>query len=90
MFDRPGGDVRVIGAASLLRPGDKLDVHIAVEVSDWTAGLSEMWVTWTPPPIRRRRVQTSHGFRLNLRLECGADVHEEIEKLQRKKKKKQG
>ncbi|MFI6779066.1 hypothetical protein [Nocardia sp. NPDC050412] len=86
--DRPGADVRIIGAASLLRPGERLDVHFAIEVSDWTASLSEMWVTWTPPPIRRRRVQTSHAFRLSLRLERDSDVDEEIEKVQRKKKKK--
>lgn len=43
----------VCATTALLRPGDVFEFNFMVRIADWQR--AAVWVTWTPPPIRRRR-----------------------------------
>lgn len=50
----------VLTTSPLLRPGESVSFDISCPVEMWESAV--VWVTWTPPPIRRRRESTSSRF----------------------------
>jgi hypothetical protein len=46
----------------LLRPGDDMRVTFRTVVGDWSD--TTIFITWTPPPIRRRKERTSEPQRV--------------------------
>lgn len=44
---------QVIATSPLMKPGDDLEFPIGVGADHWDN--THVWMTWTPPPIRRRR-----------------------------------
>ncbi|MDO3126502.1 hypothetical protein P5V43_05225 [Mycobacteroides abscessus subsp. bolletii] len=54
-------DAQALAEVSLLRPGDTTTFQFNVAAEDWSE--TELWVTWTPPPLRRRSEVTSRRYR---------------------------
>jgi hypothetical protein len=50
-------DPDVLCTSPLLKPGDALEFELSVDADSYDA--TTVWVTWTSPPIRRRREKTS-------------------------------
>jgi hypothetical protein len=66
-LQRGNSDSDVVGTTPLLKPGDKLEFAFGVRAEDWDT--SHLWMTWTPPPIRRRRELTSRRFPIHKYLD---------------------
>jgi hypothetical protein len=51
---------QVLKTSPLMQSGDTLDFTVGCSNQHWDTTV--VWVTWTPPPIRRRRERTSKQF----------------------------
>ena len=58
---------QMLASASLLRPGEAIQFKFGVMAQHWDD--THVWVTWTPPPIRRRREQTSAKLAIDQHVE---------------------
>ena len=69
----------VIAFSPLMQPGDTLDFKVDCVLDDWETAV--VWVTWTAPPIRRRRERTSQKFLIAKHLNLSDAMRERMKKL---------
>jgi hypothetical protein len=69
----------VIATSPLMRPGDKLDFMPGCINEHWDTTV--VWITWTPPPIRRRRERTSQRLLIAEHLGQSDLMRERMKKL---------
>jgi hypothetical protein len=68
-----------IAFSPLMQPGDTLDFKVDCVLDDWETTV--VWVTWTAPPIRRRRERTSQKFLIAKHLNLSDAMRERMKKL---------
>jgi hypothetical protein len=70
---------QVIGTSPLMKPGDTLDFVVGCVNEHWETTV--VWITWTPPPIRRRRERTSQRLLIAEHLEQSELMRRRMQKL---------
>jgi hypothetical protein len=73
---------QVLKTSPLMESGDTLDFTVGCMNEHWDTTV--VWVTWTPPPIRRRRERTSEKLLIAEHLEQSLLMRERMAKLQEK------
>lgn len=69
---------QILATHPLLKPGDKLDINVGVLAQHWDN--THIWLTWTSPPIRRHREQSSPRLLVSEHLEQSKGMRENMAK----------
>lgn len=67
-----------LATSPLLKPGEALEFEANLHFD--CLHEAEMWMTWTPAPIRRRREHMGHRFSVEKTFPPSDRAHEEIQK----------
>ena len=73
---------QVLKTSPLMRPGDTLNFAVGCMDKHWDTTV--VWMTWTPPPIRRRRERTSKRLLIAEHLEQSDLMREKMAELRQK------
>jgi hypothetical protein len=73
---------QVLKTSPLMQSGDTLDFTVGCMNEQWDTTV--VWVTWTPPPIRRRRERTSQKLLIAAHLEQSELMRRRMAELREK------